>query len=98
MTFWHDHGMEGGICPGLRLGKSRSVDADAVWSAEAVPDRGALPLALAVSLPPCPYTFAPHLAVGIIRRIRFGQSCVPNGDGFDLNLSKMRFKKCAAVH
>ena len=30
--------------------------------------------------------------VGIVRRLRYGQSIKPNGDGYDLDLSKMRFK------
>ena len=31
LEFWESHGTDGGLCPGLRLGKSRVVDADAVW-------------------------------------------------------------------
>jgi hypothetical protein len=31
--------------------------------------------------------------VGIIRRLRFNQSVKRNGDGFDMDLSNMRFKK-----
>ena len=35
---------------------------------------------------------SPHVAQGIIRRLRFGMSVKANGDGFDLDLSNMRFK------
>ena len=38
------------------------------------------------------FTVQPPDRVGITRRLRFGQSVVANGDGFDLDLSNMRFK------
>ena len=50
------------------------------------------------STPHCPPAWAaltplPHAhAVGIIRRLRFNQSVKANGDGFDMDLSSMRFK------
>ena len=70
------------------------------------PDRGALhtprlPAHMAdVSTDAAP---AALRAVGIIRRLRFNQSVKANGDGFDMDLSHMRFKNskfygpCAAA-
>ena len=38
------------------------------------------------------FSVQPPDRVGIIRRLRFGMSVKANGDGFDLDLSNMRFK------
>ena len=58
------------------------------------PDRGAPPRTL--SLLPWgashPFVVWRARTVGIVRRLRYGQSIKPNGDGYDLDLSKMRFK------
>ena len=38
------------------------------------------------------FSVQPPDRVGIVRRLRLHQSIKPNGDGYDLDLSNMRFK------